>query len=274
MADKISTPSGHDERASSPVAIVTGAGSEGEGIGNGRAAAILLARRGFTVVAADIDEALAARTVEMIESEGGDAVAVKGDVSTEGDARSIVDLAATLPGPLTVLVNNVGIAYPPGNVVDVDLSGWQRAIDVNVTSMLLMSRFAIPHMIDSGGGSIVNLSSVAGTVNHPWVAYATTKGAVISLTKSIAMTYGRQGIRANAVAPGLVYTPLIDTGVGVNDEARRRRTDASPLGTEGSGWDVGQSVVYLATEDSSWTTGTTLPVDAGLSIDLRLDLGY
>lgn len=257
-----------------PVAIVTGAGSAGDGIGNGRAAAILLARRGFAVVVADLQEELAQRTVEMIEAEGGEAIACSGDVSAEADARTIVESAAALSGPLKALVNNVGIADPEGNAVDIDLAGWQRTFEVNVTSMLLMARFAIPEMIATGSGSIVNVSSIAGTLNHPRIAYATTKGAVLSLTKSLAAEYGPHGIRANTVAPGLVYTPLVGEGVGIDDEARRRRAEASPLRTEGTGWDVGRAVVHLATDDSSWITGVTLPVDAGFSVDLRLNLGY
>lgn len=264
----------HDSEASAnPVAIVTGAGSAGDGIGNGRAAALLLARRGFTVIAADRDITLAQRTVEMIEAEGGTSVAVAGDVSVEADTCEIVTVAAKLPGPLTALVNNVGIADPIGNAVDIDLAEWERAFEVNVTSMLLMSRFAIPHMIEAGGGAIVNVSSIAGTLNHPRIAYATTKGAIISLTKSLAAEYGPSGIRANVIAPGLVFTPLVE-GKGVTEESRRRRANASPLKKEGTGWDIGAAITYLATDDSHWVTGITLPVDAGFSIDLRLDPGY
>ena len=271
----LATPLSSDRAgAHSPVALVTGAGSADKGIGNGRAAAILLARRGYTVMAVDVQVPLAQQTVEMIEAEGGTAVAAGGDVSPEDDVRAIVEAATELPGPLTALVNNVGITDPPGNAVDIDMAGWQRAFEVNVTSMVLTSRHAIPHLIAAGGGSIVNVSSLAGTISHPHIAYATTKGAVISLTKSIAVAYGNQGVRANTVVPGMAYTPIVSAGIGISEESRRRRAQASPLKTEGTGWDIGRAITYLATEESHWVTGITMPVDAGFSADLRLDLGY
>jgi NAD(P)-dependent dehydrogenase (short-subunit alcohol dehydrogenase family) len=158
---------------------------------------------------------------------------------------------------------------PSESVVDLDLDEWRRVVDINVTSMILMSRFAIPCMGRLGSGSIVNLSSLAGTLTHPRPAYAATKGAVLSLTRSMAMTHGPEGIRVNAVAPGTVYTPMVQVEA-LTDEARKARAAMVPLRTEGTGWDVGEAVLYLAGDRARWVTGTTLTVDGGFSSDLRM----
>jgi NAD(P)-dependent dehydrogenase (short-subunit alcohol dehydrogenase family) len=173
-------------------------------------------------------------------------------------------------GRLDVLVNNVGIAGPPGSVLDVDLEAWDQCLRINVTSMLLMARYSIPHMAGSGGGSIINMSSVVGLLGgHPAVAYPTTKGAIISLTKTMAAIHGPDGIRVNAIAPGFVYTPIV-YAQGLSEQAREQRRAASLLGTEGTGWDVGEAVLFLASPRSRWITGTVMPVDAGLTATLPM----
>jgi NAD(P)-dependent dehydrogenase (short-subunit alcohol dehydrogenase family) len=196
-------------------------------------------------------------------------VSVTADVSSEDDCRRAVEVAVERFGRVDVLVNNVGIVGPPESVVDVDLDQWQRVFEINVTSMVLMSRFAIPRMRENGGGSIVNVSSLAGVLTHPRVAYATTKGAVLSLTRSMASTHGPEGIRVNAVAPGPVYTPMV-AAEALTEQARAARARLVPLRTEGTGWDVGEAVLYLAGERSRWVTGTTLTVDGGFASDLRM----
>jgi NAD(P)-dependent dehydrogenase (short-subunit alcohol dehydrogenase family) len=166
-------------------------------------------------------------------------------------------------GRLDVLVNNVGIGGPPGTAVEVDPEAWERAMRVNVTSMMLMAKHAIPELLRQGGGSIINLSSVAGLQGgHPSLLYPTTKAAVIGLTRAMAAHHGPDGIRVNAVAPGMVYTPMVYSR-GMSPELREARRRRSLLQTEGSGWDVGMAVVFLAGDEARWVTGIVMPVDAG-----------
>jgi NAD(P)-dependent dehydrogenase (short-subunit alcohol dehydrogenase family) len=245
------------------VAIVTGAGSRGDGIGNGRAAAILLAREGVRVGLLDAVPAWAAETLRMIEAEGGTALTITGDVTASADCEAAVRTVVEAWGRLDVLVNNVGIGGPPGTAMEVDPDAWDQAMRVNVTSMMLMAKHAIPELLKQGGGSIVNLASVAGLLGgHPSLLYPTTKAAVIGMTRAMAAHHGPAGIRVNAIAPGMVYTPMVYSRGMPPDmrEARRRR---SLLQTEGTGWDVGAAVVYLASDDARWVTGIVLPVDAG-----------
>jgi len=251
-------------RMKGKVAIVTGAGSRAEGIGNGRAAAVLMAREGASVALLDSVAEWAEATRAMIAEAGGTSMVVTCDVADEAQAAAAVRRTVEEWGRLDVLVNNVGIAGPPGSAVDVDIAEWERALRVNVTSMVIMAKYAIPEMIRSGdGGSIVNLSSVAGlTGGHQGLLYATSKGAVVNLTRAMAAHHGRDGVRVNAVAPGMVYTPMVYSR-GMSPEMREARRQRSLLQTEGTGWDVGSAVLFLASDEARWITGVTLPVDAG-----------
>ncbi len=250
-------------RMKGKVAIVTGAGSRADGIGNGRAAAVLLAREGASVALLDTVPEWVAATHELIAAEGGTSIVQPCDVTDEAQAAAAVRRTVDEWGRLDVLVNNVGIAGPPGTAVDVDIAEWERAMRVNVTSMVIMAKHAIPEMIRGGGGAIVNLSSVAGlTGGHPSLLYPTSKGAIVNLTRAMAAHHGRDGIRVNAVAPGMVYTPMVHAR-GMTPELREVRRMRSLLQTEGTGWDVGQAVLYLASDEARWITGVTLPVDAG-----------
>ena len=245
------------------VALVTGAGSRGEGIGNGRASAILMAREGARVALIDNVPEWVAATETMILAEGGECVVIDCDVTDDASCAAAVAAVMGKWGRLDVLVNNVGVGGPAGTAVDVDLAGWDEGLRVNVTSMMLMARHAIPAMIRGGGGAIVNMSSVAGLMGgHPNLLYSTTKGAIVNLTRSMASQHGREGIRVNAVAPGMVYTPMVASR-GMADELRDSRRRRSLLQTEGTGWDVGFAVLYLASDEARWVTGVTLPVDAG-----------
>lgn len=247
------------------VAIVTGAGSRAEGIGNGRAASILFAREGARVGLIDSVHEWAERTKQMIDAEGGTSMVVDCDVTDPAAAEAAVGQVVRAWGRLDVLVNNVGIGGPGGTALEVDPDDWDRAMRVNVTSMVIMSRYAIPEMLRAGGGSIVNLASVAGlTGGHPSLMYPTSKAAVIGLTRAMAAHHGEQGIRVNCIAPGMVYTPMVFAR-GMSPEMRDARRRRSLLKTEGSGWDVGQAALYLAGDESRWVTGIVLPVDAGAS---------
>ena len=254
-------PGGHG--LAGRVAIVTGAGSRGDGIGNGRAAAILLARQGAKVALLDENEDWVRRTHDMIAAESGESMVIRADVSDLAACEAAVASVASAWGRVDVLVNNVGVSGPPGTAVDVDPDAWDRAMRINVSSMMYMARHAIPWMRRQGGGSIVNLSSVAGLVGgHPALLYPVTKAAVVGLTKAMATQHGAEGIRVNAIAPGMVYTPMVSTR-GMTPEMRENRRRRSLLQTEGSGWDVGHAVVYLAGDTARWVTGIVLPVDAG-----------
>jgi NAD(P)-dependent dehydrogenase (short-subunit alcohol dehydrogenase family) len=245
------------------VAIVTGAGSRGDGIGNGRAAAILLAREGACVGLLDAVPEWAAETLRQIEAEGGTAIVIGGDVTDSAACAAAVRSVVEAWGRLDVLVNNVGVGGPPGTAVEVDPEEWDRAMRVNVASMMLMAKHAIPEMLKQGGGSIINLASVAGLQGgHPSLLYPTSKAAVIGLTRAMAAHHGPAGIRVNAIAPGMVYTPMVYSR-GMAPEMREARRQRSLLQTEGTGWDVGSAVLYLASDDARWVTGIVLPVDAG-----------
>lgn len=245
------------------VAIVTGGGSQETGIGNGAAAAIMLARAGARVALVDIDPEQAATTAARIEAEGLEACAYRCDVSREEDCGATVAAVESDLGPVRVLVNNVGVAGPPGTAVEVDLDRWDEDIKVNVKSMVQMSRHVLPGMLRARRGSIVNISSAAGIRGgHPALLYATTKGAIVQLTRAMAAQHGEAGVRVNCVAPGAVYTPMVASG-GMSDAERERRRRRSLLKTEGTPWDTGAAVLFLAGEMSRWITGVVLPVDAG-----------
>jgi NAD(P)-dependent dehydrogenase (short-subunit alcohol dehydrogenase family) len=246
------------------VAVVTGGGAVGDGIGNGRAAAILLARAGARVVVVDRDKALAQRTVAMIEESGGQAVAVEADVTRAADCAGIVQTAIGRFGRLDLLDNNVGIGSR-GSDVDETEESWRRVMQVNVDSMFLMAKHAIPAMRRAGGGAIVNVSSISALRPRGLTVYSVSKGAVIALTRAMAVDHGREGIRVNCVAPGPVYTPMVYQR-GMSAQARDRRRQASALGIEGTGWDIGHAVRFLLSDHARYITGHTLVVDGGTTL--------
>jgi NAD(P)-dependent dehydrogenase (short-subunit alcohol dehydrogenase family) len=252
-------------RLDGTVALVAGGGAVDDGIGNGRAAAITFARAGARVCVADRDVDRAARTVAMIQAEGGDATAFAADLTQEAQARNLIDAVIARYGRLDALDNNVGIGSRL-TVVDESLSGWQKIMQVNVETMFLTSKYAIPAMIKTaGGGAIVNISSISAIRPRGLTAYSTSKGAVIALTKAMAVDHGKDGIRVNCIAPGPVYTPMV-AAPGMSDAAREQRRNASLLKREGTGWDIGRAVVFLCSNWACYITGQVLVVDGGTSL--------
>ena len=254
-----------DYRLKDKVAIVSGGGAAGDGIGNGRAAAILLARAGAKVMVVDQVLEAAERTAAMIEEEGNEAAAIAADVTEEADCKSLVEATVGRFGRLDCLDNNVGIGSR-GSVVEEDPETFRRVMRVNVESMFLVSKFAIPAMIASGdGGAIVNISSISALRARGLTTYTTSKGAVIALTRAMAVDHGPDAIRVNCIAPGPVYTPMV-YGRGMSEAARDQRRVASVLGIEGTGWDIGQAVRFLLSDQARYITGHTLVVDGGVTL--------
>ena len=256
-------------RLEGKVAIVTGAGSSGPGVGNGKAASVLFAREGAKVLLVDIDADHAQETLELITAEGGEASVFQADVTNADHCRSMVETAVEQYGRLDILDNNVGVLLRQ-KFVDIDPEDWDRVMAINLKSMMLASQSAIPRMIESGGGSIINITSVAGIRAWSDAAYAASKAGIIGLTQTLAAEHGRDGIRANAIAPGAVYTPMV--AWQLSDEAREIRRESTLLGTEGTAWDVAWAAVYLASDEARWVTGVLLPVDGGVTITSRYAL--
>ncbi len=250
-------------RLASKVAIVAGAGASGAVIGNGQATAILFAREGAKVLCADAVEERARATVEMILKEGGTASAYRADVSKAADCKAMVHAAVERYGRLDILDNNVGISVR-ADVLEVTEEQWDRVMAVNVKSIMLASKYAIPQMRKTGAGSIINISSVAGLRANQSTPYSTSKAAIVGLTRSMAGDHGREGIRVNCILPGLIYGPM--TAPRMDEDIRRKRREAGALGTEGTGWDVAHAALFLASDESRWITGVALPVDAGFLV--------
>ena len=253
-------------RLNDKVAIVTGAGATGSGdfVGIGQAISILFARQGASVLLVDRDQRNVETTLATIKEESGEASVFVGDVTINSDCSDMAQAAVARYDKLNVLVNNVGISGP-GSVTDVDEDFWDTVIDVNLKSVMLTSKHAIPQMIAAGGGSIINLSSIVGLragsggPSHP---YAASKGGIIGLSNSMAVHYGRNNIRVNCIAPGHVHSPMVARHV--SEEMLNLRRRAGPLGTEGTPWDVAWAALFLASDEARWISGATLPVDAGL----------
>jgi len=250
------------DRLKSKVAIVTGAGTRGELAGIGQASAILLAEHGSQVLVADMDGERGQKTVDTIAAMGGEATLFVGDMTSRDVCRAMVEKCQDRYGALHILVNNVGV-FGAGMVTDFDEEVWNRALDVNLKSAVLACSFAVPAMAAAGGGSIINISSIdgmrAGSIRN--IPYAVAKGGLIALTTNMAVHHGRQNIRVNAIAPGHIYGAFVGNMPPVRRELRK---NASPLGSEGTAWDVAWAVVFLASDEARWISGIVLPVDAGL----------
>ncbi|MEV6489528.1 SDR family NAD(P)-dependent oxidoreductase [Actinoplanes sp. NPDC051633] len=251
----------HARELDGRVVIVFGAGSSGTTLSNGEAAALAYARAGAAVAAVDRSADEAQRVAKAIGDAGGTGFAVTADVTREADVAAAVASVRHELGTPDVLHNNVGDPAP-GAVPDLGLDDWNAALTVNLTSAYLTCHHTLPHMLAAGHGVVVNVSSVAGIRDTGYVypAYSAAKAGVNQLTVSIALTYAARGIRANAILPGLIDTPM---GGGLNDRAAR---DArSPTGRMGSPHDVAGVAVFLASDRAAYVNGVCLPVDGGLT---------
>ncbi len=262
-------------RFAAKAVIVTGAGSSGPGLGNGKAASILYAREGARVVLVDRDRAAAEETRLLVAEEGGEAVIFVGDVTSSAGCRDMAQAALDAFGAIDVLHNNVGITVP-GGPVELSEQDWDRTMSVNVKSIFLACKHVLPQMARQGRGAIVNIGSVNAIRSLPAiaVAYAASKAAVIAMTREIAVQYAAKGIRANVVLPGLMDTPMVKgqlTGAygGEVEAMSRWRAQMCPMGRQGDAWDTAHAALFLASEDARYITGTTLTVDGGLTGAIR-----
>lgn len=249
-------------RLAGKVAVVTGAGS-----GIGRAAAVLMSRQGARVVVADYDERGARETAELVVAAGGRALPVTVDVTDEGSVAAMVDAAVSEFGALHVLCNHVGGTDPRKDLdlLRMDMDEFGRAVDRNVRSTLWGARYAVPHMIRAGGGSIINTASVAALVGDVLqTSYGAVKAAVVSITKSIAVQYGPHNVRCNAIAPGAVMTPALEQDLPVDVIDSLKRGNALPY--LGAPEDIGHTMVFLASDESRYLTGQLLVVDGGMTM--------
>jgi NAD(P)-dependent dehydrogenase (short-subunit alcohol dehydrogenase family) len=255
----------HVGKLSGKVAVVTGAGS-----GIGRAAALLFAEEGAAVAVADLREEAAQAVAEEILEAGGKAVAIQVDVSLAGDAARMVATTVGELGALHVLYNNAG-ADSAGDVVDGSEEGWDRCLDVNAKGTFLCSKFAVPEIEAAGGGSIINQGSVAALVGvRNFAAYCAAKGAVVALSRAMAVDLAPRGIRVNCICPGTVLTPLMEPLLRARGEGDLERgialtVEKYPLGRLGTPEDIARLALFLAGDDSSWVTGSVYGVDGGMT---------
>lgn len=257
-------------RLEGKIAIVMGAGSvPGDGTGNGKAIAILFAREGAKVVAVDRSPEAVAITRDLVTEEGGTCETCIADVTVAGDVERVMLHCLERFGAIDILVNNVGIGIV-GDPVDQSEEDWDRVMRVNVKSVFLACKYALPHMASRQQGAIVNISSLAGIrfLGIPYISYAASKAAVNQATRTIAMTYARRGIRANAVVPGVIDTPMsiapLMDHYGDLETIREARRKLSPTGTLGDPWDVAYAALYLASPEAKYVNGIELIVDGGL----------
>ena len=255
------------------VAFISGAGSVGEGWGNGKATAVLLARQGATVYGTDITLAAAQETQRLIAAEGGTAHATAVDMTKAAEVEAAVADCLARFGRIDILVNNVG-GSAPGDPVSMSEEVWDAQLDLNLKTAFLCCKHVIPVMERQGGGAIVNLSSIAGVrilPDRPHVAYTTTKLGILGFSRSIAVTYAKKAIRCNTVIPGLMHTPLVETRlakqVAGGDAAAliASRNAQVPTGKMGDAWDVAQAVLFLVSDEARYVTAAEIAVDGGLS---------
>lgn len=257
-------------RLNGKIAIVVGAGqTPGDTLGNGRATAMLFAREGASVMLVDNRIEAALETKRIIDGESGRAVEFAADVTHAEDCKRMAEKCIDVFGSIDILINVVGIGVG-GGPVELSEGDWEKVINTNLKGMFLTCKHVLPYMEKQGKGSIVNISSRAAVrfQPYPMLAYSASKGGVNSLTQSIAMQYSHQGIRANAIMPGLIHTPMaiegVSAGLGIEKEDLIRLRDAAvPMGHMGDAWDVAYAALFLASDEAKFITGVILPVDGG-----------
>lgn len=248
-------------------AIVTGAGSIGEGIGNGKATAIVFAREGATVLLVDRNLSAAEETRRMIEQEGGVGLTVAADVSRSDDCRRIVALCLDTCGRIDIVHNNVGIELA-GGLEETTEDDWNRTLAVNLTSMFLLCKYSVPQMVAQGGGSVINVSSINAIRTLPALslAYGVSKAGVNALTRELAVQYAKHGVRVNAILPGMMNTPFVRVSLteaygGDIEKMTTYRDSLCPTGKQGEPWDVANAALFLASDQSKYITGQQIIVD-------------
>ena len=252
-------------RLSDKVCIITGAGS-----GMGRTAALMFAAEGAKVVVAEYSQAAGEETVRLVKKAGGEATFVQTDVADEAAAKAMVDLAVATYGRVDVLYNNAGIMPEEDHsVIDTSVEAWDRVMAVNVRGVFLGCKYAIPKMVEQGSGSVINISSFVALMgcSNPQDAYTASKGAVLALTKSLAVQFAPRGVRTNAICPGPVETPLLMDWLVKDEEAKRIRLARNPTGRFGKAEEIVYMAIYLASDESRWTNGAAMVLDGGISVN-------
>jgi NAD(P)-dependent dehydrogenase (short-subunit alcohol dehydrogenase family) len=247
------------------VSIITGSGG-----GMGRVAALRFAGEGSRLIVADIHQAAAEETVRQVKAAGGEATPIAVDVSVEADAQAMVELAIKKYGRVDVLYNNAGIMPEADHsVVDTSVEVWDQVMAVNVRGVFLACKYAIPRMVERHCGSIINVSSFVAILgcSVPQDAYTASKGAVLALTRSLAVQFAPQGVRTNAILPGPVETPLLMEWLVKDESAKKIRLARNPSGRFGKSDEVAALAVYLASDESTWTNGASMVIDGGISVN-------
>ena len=252
------------------VALVFGAGSSGPGWGNGKATAVTFAREGAKVIGVDINPAAAAETCAIIQGEGHHGESMVADVCSTEQVEAVVRDVTARYGRIDILHNNVGITAM-GGPIEESLESWEHVMQTNLTGMFLTCKHVLPVMLAQGRGAIVNVSSLAAIrySGYPYSSYYASKAGVNQFTVGLALQYAKQGIRANVIMPGLMNTPLIYKQISgqykSTEEMVKARDAAAPMGRMGTGWEVANAALFLASDEASYITGACLPVDGGLS---------
>lgn len=254
--------------------LVGGGQTTGETVGNGRAAALVYARGGAEVFVVDRDIRSAQETVDLILAEGGVASASKADVTDEVSIIEMVALARARMGRIDVLHNNVGVSLAGGDAVITEITetAFDLVTKINITGMVLTCKHVLPIMIEQKAGVITSIGSLASIIDYPYIAYKTSKAAVVAMTENIAIRHAHQGVRANAILPGLMETPMaIENRVGLGGKTRadviaERNSHVPLLNKMGTGWDVAHAAAFLASDEAGFITGVALAIDGGQAL--------
>jgi len=252
-------------RLSDKVIIVTGGGS-----GMGRTASTMFAAEGAKVVVADLGESGGRETERLVREAGGEATFVRADISSEPDAKAMVDRAMEAYGRVDVLYNTAGIMPEEDHsVLDTPVEAWDRVMAVNVRGVFLACKHAIPRMLEQGSGSVINIASFVAILgcSVPQDAYTASKGAVLALTRSLAVQFAGQGVRSNAISPGPIETPLLMDWLLADEAAKQLRLARNPTGRFGKPEEVVNLAIYLASDESRWTNGANFVIDGGISVN-------